>query len=89
MEHIAEAKGIGKDPNAREVVEVSPWWKWLDTLGTAYDSVSVPDITNTPAWPEARVFVSSTFLDMHGERDILTRIVFPELRVRPLFSRLL
>ena len=30
----------------------------------------------------ARVFVSSTFLDMHGERDVLTRKVFPELRER-------
>ena len=30
----------------------------------------------------ARVFISSTFKDMHGERDILTRFVFPELRAR-------
>jgi WD40 repeat protein len=29
-----------------------------------------------------RVFVSSTFLDMHAERDYLNRIVFPELRSR-------
>src|SRR5262245_19828303 len=27
-----------------------------------------------------RVFVSSTFLDMHAERDQLTRVVFKELR---------
>jgi hypothetical protein len=27
----------------------------------------------------AYVFISSTFNDMHGERDILTRFVFPEL----------
>lgn len=27
-----------------------------------------------------RVFISSTFKDMHGERDLLTRYVFPELR---------
>ena len=26
------------------------------------------------------MFISSTFLDMHGERDLLTRFVFPELR---------
>ena len=29
-----------------------------------------------------RVFISSTFLDMHGERDLLTRSVFPQLRAR-------
>jgi hypothetical protein len=37
--------------------------------------------------PEARmnsvrVFVSSTFLDMHAERDYLNGVVFPELRSR-------
>jgi len=31
-------------------------------------------------WRNIRVFVSSTFLDMHGERDVLTRFVFPEIR---------
>ena len=31
-------------------------------------------------WRVATVFISSTFLDMHGERDILTRFVFPEIR---------
>ena len=30
----------------------------------------------------ARVFVSSTFSDMHAERDRLNRFVFPELRSR-------
>jgi hypothetical protein len=29
-----------------------------------------------------RVFVSSTFRDMHAERDHLNRFVFPELRDR-------
>jgi len=33
-------------------------------------------------WRECRVFVSSTFLDMHAERDLLTRFIFPELRAR-------
>lgn len=26
------------------------------------------------------MFISSTFLDMHGERDMLTRYVFPAVR---------
>uniref|UniRef100_A0A8D2KQU9 Telomerase associated protein 1 n=1 Tax=Varanus komodoensis TaxID=61221 RepID=A0A8D2KQU9_VARKO len=33
-------------------------------------------------WRSVRVFVSSTFRDMHGERDLLIRSVFPELRSR-------
>ena len=33
-------------------------------------------------WRTARLLVSSTFRDMHGERDWLTRYVFPELRDR-------
>ena len=37
-------------------------------------------------WRNARVFISSTFRDMHGERDYLTRYVFPELQERYRFS---
>jgi hypothetical protein len=33
-------------------------------------------------WKTARVFISSTFSDMHAERDHLARFVFPELRER-------
>ncbi|NUQ62866.1 MAG: DUF4062 domain-containing protein [Pirellulales bacterium] len=33
-------------------------------------------------WKTVRVFVSSTFRDMHAERDHLVRVVFPELRER-------
>ncbi|KAM3605500.1 uncharacterized protein V6R79_026311 [Siganus canaliculatus] len=33
-------------------------------------------------WRSVRVFVSSTFRDMHAERDMLVRSVFPELRRR-------
>ena len=34
------------------------------------------------AWKTVRVFISSTFRDMHAERDHLVRAVFPELRER-------
>ncbi len=34
------------------------------------------------AWKTVRVFISSTFRDMHAERDHLVRVVFPELRER-------
>jgi telomerase protein component 1 len=33
-------------------------------------------------WQTVRVFVCSTFRDMHAERDHLVRVVFPELRER-------
>lgn len=39
-------------------------------------------ITRGQKWRTVRIFISSTFRDMHGERDLLTRFVFPELRAR-------
>ena len=33
-------------------------------------------------WRTARVFISSTFRDMHAERDELVKTVFPALRER-------
>lgn len=33
-------------------------------------------------WKTLKVFISSTFRDMHSERDILTRTVFPLLRTK-------
>lgn len=42
----------------------------------------VPALTLVPRWRTVRVFISSTFKDMHAERDLLTRYVFPELRQR-------
>lgn len=34
----------------------------------------------TPQWITTKVFISSTFKDMHSERDILAKIVFPLLK---------
>jgi tetratricopeptide (TPR) repeat protein len=39
-------------------------------------------------WNTARIFISSTFRDMHAERDYLVRVVFPELRERCAKRRL-
>eukprot|EP01125_Pyxidicula_operculata_P019749 TRINITY_DN7182_c0_g1_i1.p1 TRINITY_DN7182_c0_g1~~TRINITY_DN7182_c0_g1_i1.p1 ORF type:complete len:1565 (+),score=417.22 TRINITY_DN7182_c0_g1_i1:40-4734(+) len=39
-------------------------------------------VMDTSSWRTARIFISSTFRDMHGERDYLTRHVFPELQER-------
>jgi hypothetical protein len=33
-------------------------------------------------WRTVRVFISSTFRDMHSERNHLVRVVFPELKER-------
>jgi hypothetical protein len=33
-------------------------------------------------WKTVRVFTSSTFRDMHAERDYLVKVVFPALRER-------
>ncbi len=41
-----------------------------------------------PSWKTVRVFVSSTFRDMHAERDHLVKVVFPELRERMASRRL-
>ena len=32
-------------------------------------------------WKTVRIFISSTFNDMHAERDFLVKYVFPELSV--------
>jgi hypothetical protein len=36
----------------------------------------------TTKWKTLRVFISSTFRDMHAERDYLVKVVFPALRER-------
>ncbi|KAK2822749.1 hypothetical protein Q5P01_022814 [Channa striata] len=48
---------------------------------TTNDAVPIP-ASLTFRWRSVRVFVSSTFRDMHAERDVLVRSVFPELRRR-------
>ncbi|XP_064629950.1 telomerase protein component 1-like [Lineus longissimus] len=44
----------------------------------------IPIKSFQPRWRTLRVFISSTFKDMHGERDLLTRFVFPELRAKAM-----
>ncbi|XP_037643580.1 telomerase protein component 1 isoform X2 [Sebastes umbrosus] len=48
---------------------------------TTNSVVPIPTSPNL-RWRGVRVFISSTFRDMHAERDILVRSVFPELRRR-------
>ena len=42
----------------------------------------------TSTWNTIRIFISSTFRDMHAERDHLVKVVFPELRERCAKGRL-
>ncbi|KAM9789460.1 telomerase protein component 1 [Neosynchiropus ocellatus] len=44
-------------------------------------NVSIP-VSPRVRWRTVRVFISSTFRDMHAERDLLVRFIFPELRRR-------
>lgn len=41
-----------------------------------------PDPPLAPRWRNIRLFISSTFRDMHGERDLLMRSVLPALQAR-------
>jgi telomerase protein component 1 len=82
VEHIDEAKNLNKKEDRQAVYETSPWWRWLDSLGQEHEISRYPNIVTGRPWRNIRIFISSTFLDMHGERDILTRIVFPELKER-------
>jgi telomerase protein component 1 len=40
------------------------------------------------SWRTVRIFISSTFRDMQGERDWLIRFVFPRLREKLLPRRI-
>ena len=44
----------------------------------------MPELSKDPLLQsrQVRVFISSTFRDMHAERDHLVTVVFPELRER-------
>jgi telomerase protein component 1 len=42
----------------------------------------------TASWKTVHVFISSTFRDMHAERDHLVRFVFPKLRQELLQRRI-
>ncbi|MBN2560004.1 MAG: DUF4062 domain-containing protein [Phycisphaerae bacterium] len=42
--------------------------------------MTAPSATSATPDRTIRVFVSSTFRDMHAERDHLVTVVFPELR---------
>jgi len=79
-----------------EVENIDKKYK-LPISSTLPEDQALPDPTTDQKtfgslhWRKVRVFISSTFLDMHGERDLLNRFVFPELsrRCRKIFVDIL
>ncbi|XP_030043878.1 telomerase protein component 1 isoform X2 [Microcaecilia unicolor] len=70
VEKIDELYRIPKDEGALRKART------VDSL--SHPGAFVPKLR----WRSVRIFISSTFRDMHGERDILIRYVFPALRAR-------
>ncbi|KAF5895483.1 telomerase protein component 1-like, partial [Clarias magur] len=69
------------------VEQIDKLYKIPPPAGSAAKPDRSSDVIPLPAvpklrWRSVRVFISSTFRDMHGERDVLVRSVFPELRRR-------
>ncbi|XP_062916230.1 telomerase protein component 1 isoform X3 [Mobula hypostoma] len=74
LEHVEKIDDIFRLPKARENVRV------LKEM----EPTSLSSVLQAPIhrWRTVRIFVSSTFRDMAGERDLLVRAVLPELRAR-------
>lgn len=69
LKQLPQSALLATEPNARSAF----------SLG---GEMALMDSGQRQKWQTVRVFISSTFRDMHGERDLLTRFVFPELRAR-------
>src|SRR5690606_32514996 len=76
-ESIDLFKGLLQDQKASNTPRPSPWWQWDDSR----KAIEHRDLTRTGIKRRRiRVFISSTFIDMQKERDILIRFIFPELK---------
>ncbi|CAI5791130.1 telomerase protein component 1 isoform X1 [Podarcis lilfordi] len=71
LEHVGKADELHGLPKKRKAVAAE--------VETGVASLIPPPKSR---WRSVKIFVSSTFRDMHGERDLLIRSVFPELRAR-------
>ncbi|KAL2082053.1 hypothetical protein ACEWY4_021871 [Coilia grayii] len=69
VEHMDKLHGVPPPPHTKEERQAT---------ADALPLLSSPKLR----WRSVRVFISSTFRDMHAERDALVRGVFPELRRR-------
>lgn len=77
---------VAKKLVAHSSAKIPAHLKELDKLKTTQEEmesiIEESQLHSSGRWQTARIFISSTFLDMHAERDVLTRHVFPELRER-------
>jgi len=90
LRFIAERGGSGQMTYI-ENIDKAYDLKAVKSIGLVAADTDAPSLNSEKAlltagqskiWRTVRVFISSTFRDMHGERDLLTRFVFPELRAR-------
>jgi len=58
--------------------KIFPWIKAESVQNYIFDRQKTKIMAN-PKWKSFSVFVSSTFKDMHAERDYLIKVIFPEL----------
>ena len=78
---------VSKKP-AQSIEEVRDVSKKPSEVGAGILPAETVDHRVSAAWRTVRVFISSTFRDMHAERDYLVKVVFPELRERMAKRRL-
>ncbi|XP_051678544.2 telomerase protein component 1 isoform X2 [Oryctolagus cuniculus] len=76
LEHVGQMDKIFKIPPPRGKTGAV----CLRPLEEDVPSLLAP--TSQPSWRSIRLFISSTFRDMHGERDLLLRSVLPALQAR-------
>lgn len=70
-------KNAAREARERHKMAQEEWHVWRQRW---YADKNLGGVTRADgAWVTVRVFISSTFNDMHGERDVLTRTVFPAL----------
>ncbi|XP_040825708.1 telomerase protein component 1 [Ochotona curzoniae] len=76
LEHVGQMDKIFKIPPP-------PGKKGVTSLQPVEENVPSPLAPiSQPGWRSVRLFISSTFRDMHGERDLLLRSVLPALQAR-------
>ncbi|KAK2498922.1 hypothetical protein MC885_003950 [Smutsia gigantea] len=76
LEHVSQMDKIFKippPPGKRGVLSLQPLEENMPSSMTPMPQ---------PGWHSIRLFISSTFRDMHGERDLLLRSVLPVVQAR-------
>ncbi|KAG8509749.1 Telomerase protein component 1, partial [Galemys pyrenaicus] len=76
LEHVGQMDKIFKIPPPPGQTEVQSVRPLEENVSSPLAPVS------QPGWLSVRIFISSTFRDMHGERDLILRSVLPALQAR-------